>query len=84
MRPLLSKVFRPGSSTAFMKSGITRAWKLEAKGPLVRASVPRAGRVAVARSGQKIVQRVGRGVGAEEQRAVIFLFDERRFAKFGE
>ena len=34
--------------------------------------------------GKQSVQRVGGGVGAHQQRAVIFLFDERRFAQIGE
>ena len=36
------------------------------------------------RGSEQIVQRVGGGIGAEEQRAVILLFDKRRFAQFGE
>ena len=42
------------------------------------------GRVAVTAAGKQRAQRVGCGVGAHQQRAVILLFDQRRLAQLGE
>ena len=55
-----------------------------AKGPLVRASVPSAGARRHDGACQRGSQRVGAGVGAEQDGAVILLFNQRGLAQIVE